>query len=212
MATAEKLKAKSIELFGESLGAVVAKEIDRDGSSAKAGSPAGAPSLTAQLFADGFYSQLAVGSFSGRLSVTWDGMDEFIFLPDAENPLTFVRSDGTRIIPQKMYTDGGSIPRLLRGAKKFSSWGYAPAFIVHDWLYTAKKCGYATDSHWQFSDTALIMAEAIKTLMEVGYVNYRGETRKLERAEDTLYLMYLAVRSPIAKALWDDDQSVICVI
>jgi hypothetical protein len=39
-----------------------------------------------------------------------------------------------------MYTDGGSIPQPLRAIKVYSPWGYAPAFLVHDWLFAIKQC------------------------------------------------------------------------
>lgn len=212
MSTLEALKAKAIDLFGESLGAVIATEIDEGIKKEKQGSTMKVLSWKTGFASDAFYSKVQNGRFSGRLSVTWDGMDEFVFLPDPASPLTFVRHDGAEIIPRKMYTDGGSIPRLLRGAKKYSSWGYAPAFIVHDWLFTAKKCKHSTDVDWQFPETAWVMAEAIKTLMEVGYINFKGEVKKIEKSEDTLFLMFLAVSSPIAKRLWDDDTSVTCVL
>jgi hypothetical protein len=39
-----------------------------------------------------------------------------------------------------MYTDGGSIPQPLRAIKVYSPWGYAPAFLVHNWLFAIKQC------------------------------------------------------------------------
>lgn len=138
-------------------------------------------------------------------------MDDFVFIPDREQPFSYLTSDGLIIAPQIMQTDGGSIPRILRGLKKFSSWGYAPAFMVHDWLFTAKKCKHAPDTEWTFPQSAQVMAEAMKTLMEVGFKNHDGQIVKLPKAEDTLYLMFQAVSSFIAEDLWEDDSSVRCM-
>jgi hypothetical protein len=63
----------------------------------------------------------------------------------------------------------------------------------------AKKCKHEPDTDWSFAHTALIMAEAMKTLMEVGYQEFDNKVQKLEKAEDTLYLMYQAVSSFIAE-------------
>lgn len=164
-------------------------------------------------FVDNFYNQLGVGKFSGRLLVCWNGMDNFVFIPDQTNPLTYTTSKGRKIIPKLMQTDGGSIPRILRGfSKKLSPWSYAPAFMVHDWLFAAKKCQYEPDVDWTFHQSADIMAEAMKTLMEVGFTDYKGNVFRLERAENTLYVMHKAVISSIAENLWKDDSSVYCMV
>ncbi|HVZ39302.1 MAG TPA: hypothetical protein VHI13_08505 [Candidatus Kapabacteria bacterium] len=55
------------------------------------------------------------------------------------------------------------------------------------------------------------MALAMKTLMEVGYSDFFNTPSRLKKSEDTLYLMYLAVRSPIAADLWNHDGSVRCI-
>lgn len=55
------------------------------------------------------------------------------------------------------------------------------------------------------------MAEAMKTLMEVGYQDFAGTQVRLEKQEDTLYLMYQAVKSSIAENLWHDVSSVQCI-
>ena len=54
------------------------------------------------------------------------------------------------------------------------------------------------------------MAEAIKTLMEVGFENQDGEIKKFPKSEDTLYLMYLAVSSSIARDAWDNPDTIRC--
>lgn len=214
----DTLKEKASEQFVEGLAQAVTESIEEDARKQAEQLPSTlsrgsiVPYSLATLFlADRFYSKLGVGSFSGRLLVSWNGMDDFIFIPDKDKPFHYITSDNRVIQPRVMQTDGGSVPRILRGLKQFSSWGYAPAFIVHDWLFTAKKCKHEPDTDWTFSQSALVMAEAMKTLMEVGFINYEGKLEKLEKAEDTLYLMFLAVSSFIAEDLWEDDSSVHCL-
>ena len=134
------------------------------------------------------YPAAPVGRFDGSLFVMWvgegaDGQGDgrFVFVP-TETPLTFTRvlPDGTEqvIAPQMMYTDGGSIPTLAQVFKGFSPWGYAPAYMVHDWLFVARRClndGMATEAEAEvagltFQDSAEIAAEAIKTLIAAGKV------------------------------------------
>lgn len=169
-------------------------------------------SLATLFLADDFYEKIAVGNFSGRVVIVWNGADNFVFVPDESHPFSYTTSQGIVIRPQLMYTDGGSIPQILRGLKKYSSWGYAPAFIIHDWIFAAKRCSYSLDSRWTLEDAALIMAEAIKTLIVVGFEDYEGKSFTLDKSEDTLYLMYHAVKSRIAKNLWDDDSRARCLL
>ena len=100
------------------------------------------------------YSQVVETSkFDGRLFVMWvgegsaySGDGRFVFIPNPNDPLTFTRLDnmgtviGQPIRPEIMYTDGGSIPRLATVFKGLSPWGYAPAYMVHDWLFIAHHC------------------------------------------------------------------------
>jgi hypothetical protein len=216
--TKEVLKNKASELFIDGLAQSIAEQIESDAQMQAELLPSTAArgavvphSLSTLFLADRFYKKLEMGKFSGRLSVTWNGMDSFIYLPSADMPFTYTTSIGRVIMPKIMETDGGSIPRILRGLKKYSSWGYAPAFIVHDWLFAAKKCKYQPDTDWSFPQAAEIMAEALKTLMEVGYTNYEGRQVRLEKAEDTLYLMYQAVNSFVAEDIWLDDSSAKCL-
>jgi hypothetical protein len=135
-------------------------------------------------------------------------MDQFVFVPNARVPFSYTTSAalGLRTItPGLMPTDGGSVPRILRGLNKFSAWGYAPAFMIHDWIFHAKKRGIAPDGGISFEMSAAIMAEVIKTLMEAGYADFSGRPQRLPKAEDTLYLMHVAVSSSIARRLWDNN-------
>ena len=73
------------------------------------------------------YSKVKPGELKGKLLVQWYDYDEFIFIPDKDNPLRFIRNNKTEIIPGKIYTDGGSIPRPLWVVRSYSPWGFAPA-------------------------------------------------------------------------------------
>lgn len=214
----EALKTKASEQFIDGLAASIAEQIEGDALAHAKLLPSAVtrgevvPHSLATLFlADRFYEKLKPGKFSGRLSVLWNGMDSFIFLPGADLPFTYTTSSGRIITPRVMETDGGSIPRILRGLKKYSSWGYAPAFILHDWLFAAHRCRYQPDTDWTVQQAAELMGEAMKTLMEVGYTNFEGTQVRLSKAEDTLYLMYQAVNSFIAEDLWLDDTNVKCL-
>lgn len=141
------------------------------------------------------YDQFDTGKLKGKLIVEWIDQDKFVFVPDPEKPLTFERKNGEVIRPQRMYTDGGSVPRALRVLKSYSPWGYAPAFIVHDWLFVMKQCQLAGYEKYDVEKAATIMAEAMKTVME--NPKYGGPNALVH------YSMYQAVRSDAAKAYWD---------
>jgi hypothetical protein len=140
------------------------------------------------------YSQTPAGRFSGALDVRWVASDYFLLLPNEAEPLTFVRSDGRAIRPGRMFTDGGSIPRFLWGVEGFSPWGYAPAYIVHDWLFEAHQCDTAPDNQYSFADSVAVMAESLKTVMEAS-----PEVRNTFVFDSVV----AAIASPIAKRLWD---------
>ena len=46
--------------------------------------------------------------------------------------------------------------------------------------------------------------------MEQGFTNYDHAAQKFPKKEDTLYLIYLAVRSNIAYDLWKQTSTVTC--
>jgi hypothetical protein len=140
------------------------------------------------------YEDFRVGSLKGKLVVQWWEPDKFVFLPDKDDPLTFKRSDGETITPGRMFTDGGSIPRPLWIFRQYSPWGYAPAFIVHDWLFHMKQCGLPGKDKYNHEIAATVMAEVMKTMME---------TKKVDVAKLSLLAMYEAVDSNIAQTYWD---------
>lgn len=142
------------------------------------------------------YTRVETGELRGKLIVQWISPDEFIFLPDPADPLTFKRPNGDVIVPGKMYTDGGSIPRPLWALRSYSPWGYAPGFIVHDWLFDMHHCRLPGHEKYTNSDAAMVLSEIMKTMMV--------ETK--EPNAFVLYTIYEAVRSPIAQNLWDHGE------
>jgi hypothetical protein len=141
------------------------------------------------------YERMKVGEFKGGLEVRWIKPDRFIYIPDENDPLRFKTWDNKLIEPKKMYTDGGSIPRFFWGVPGYSPWGYAPSYIIHDWLFVAHHCEIPDYKDVSFEDSARLLAEGIKTLME---------TKVAPRDETTLWAIYEAVNSPVAKSLWDN--------
>ncbi len=141
------------------------------------------------------YSRVQPGELHGRLVVQWIDPDKFIFLPDPEKPLTFTRHNKDSITPGVMYTDGGSIPRPLWGVRNYSPWGYAPAYVVHDWLFEMKHCQLPGIEKFNVDEAALVLAEVMKTMME------HDKSAPVDKL--TLYAIFEAVRSPIAQQVWD---------
>ena len=141
------------------------------------------------------YSQVTTGKIDGRLTVQWFERDRFRFIPDEEDPLVFTRSNGDVIEPGEMATDGGSIPRPLWALKNYSPWGYAPGYIVHDWLFEANHCNVEEYADYSLKESGLVLSEVIKTMMEDE--KYGGKN------EIVLYSVYLAVTSEVAEELWN---------
>jgi Protein of unknown function (DUF1353) len=141
------------------------------------------------------YRRVQPGELNGRIRVEWLDRDLFRFSPHPEQPLAFKRANGETIIPGEMITDGGSIPRPLWMLRDYSPWGYAPAFIVHDWLFEAHHCGLPAATGYDVDSAADVMSEVIKTMMETD--KYGG------RNELVLYSMDRAVRSQFARKQWE---------
>ena len=209
------LQQMASDYFSEELAEAVRKQIDND---AKQHSEPlgnfddaliGKKSAATLYLGDRFYSKLNTGQFAGVPAVHWNGLDPrgeptFVYVPETDNPFKYITHDGREIIPKTMDTDGGSIPRILHGLGKFSPWIYAPAYLIHDWIFVAYKTGTSPDNNIAFEESAKILAEAIKTLMVSGFQNFDGENQAFEKAEDSLYLIYTAVNSFVAKNIWTD--------
>jgi hypothetical protein len=168
------------------------------------------------------YSSLPPGTFEGDLVVMWVGEGgsagdgKFLFVPDPQRPLIFHRQGGRRpgatIAPGTMYTDGGSIPKIGQLFNGFSPWGYAPAYMIHDWMFVARHCivdgqdspKYNDVRDVDFDTSADILGEAIRGLVASGRV------KKNDLAGSVITS---AVHGSIAKNLWDkrgacDDEKV----
>lgn len=157
------------------------------------------------------FEKLQPGSFSGTLIVMWvgpgsssSGDGKFVFVPDPHDRLTFIRpgGKGNPIVPGVMYTDGGSVPRAVQVFRGFNPWGYAPAYMVHDWIFTAHHCFvderkdpiYTAVGDIGFKESGIILGEAIWTLMK----------EKLVVRDDVVAAaITAAVRSPFARKIWD---------
>ncbi|MDK3019617.1 hypothetical protein [Pseudodonghicola flavimaris] len=134
------------------------------------------------------YDALPEGEIKGTVFVMWvgegsatEGAGKFVYVPNPRDPLRLVRGDGAvpkEIRPEMIYTDGGSIPRAGQMFNGFSPWGYAPAYMIHDWLFVARHC--LTDdtptqaeraiADMEFKESAEIIGEAIQALIASGQV------------------------------------------
>lgn len=205
------LKDLSNEMFDPELAQEIQKEIDRDNAP-----QSGAESIFNLFAAERLYSETSVGKFEGLPNVIWNGLfdddktPKFLYKPSSQDPFRFIRHNGQVIEPRLMDTDGGSIPRILHGSARFDPWHYALGYIIHDWIFIAHKCGHAPDDTISFDDSATILAECIKTQMEVGFKDFDGNQVKFPKNEDTMYLIYKAVASSIARRLWDDASTARC--
>jgi hypothetical protein len=152
------------------------------------------------------------GQFTGSVFVMWVGEGNaagdgnFLFVPDPRDPLIFHRADpnshGKIIQPGLMYTDGGSIPKVAQVFNGLSPWGYAPAYMIHDWLFVGRHClvdgepGNRFDQirDVNFADSATILAEAIQALVA------SNQVKEEDIAGETITG---AVGSVVAKNMWD---------
>jgi hypothetical protein len=159
------------------------------------------------------YEGTPPGKIRGQLLVIWVGEDKFVYWPFTKDPLTFTLGPDLQqklgfqtIRPGLMYTDGGSIPRPLRAFDGFSPWGYAPAYILHDWAFAAHYCivqgtpdpndviEYEKIKRFAFEDSAALLAEVMKTLMVDDRVRTNAEA---------FNLISFGVDSVVARNLWD---------
>ncbi len=133
------------------------------------------------------------GTLSGKLTLRTAGEDRLVYEPDKHDPLTFVTTDGQRIRPQRIYTDGGTIPPAFWVVPGLFPWEYAPAYVVHDWLFRQHHCRYAGHSDVSFEDSARILDEVMDTLERRGLVSRNPRGRAL---------IDHGARSGIARVVW----------
>jgi hypothetical protein len=139
------------------------------------------------------YENAKAGQFEGVVEIRWIKPDLFLFVPYPADPLRFTTADGQVLEPKPMYTDGGSIPRMFWWIPGYSPWGIGPAYIIHDWLFAAHHCGIAGYEQVHLEDSARILGETIKTLMEAD---------KVPKDETVFFNVVEAAKSPIAKHIW----------
>lgn len=153
--------------------------------------------LLAAVFAAGCASFTTYGDgiLKGRVLVQWDRQDEFIYVKGS-NPLSFKPSFmSTAIVPETMYTDGGSVPQILWGIPGLSPWALGPAYIIHDWIFLVHRCNLPAPSEVKaitFEQSAQILAEVGKSLVEAGLI-------KDNRLDEIVW----AVRTKYALSLWE---------
>lgn len=157
---------------------------------ARAGAPLGLAAASGQAERK-YYPDFPLGRFDGEPRLVWIKPDLFRHEPDADNPFRFTRHNGEVIEPGRMHTDGGSIPRALWFVKDLSPWAYAPAFLVHDWLFDLHHCGRDTRG---FEEVRDIMLEGVRTLME-------SKVCKMNRL--AFDLIYSGIDSFVARQVWE---------
>ncbi|WP_171211814.1 MULTISPECIES: hypothetical protein [unclassified Ruegeria] len=159
------------------------------------------------------YDDIAAGEIKGSLTLLWvdetqrgSGDGTFVFVPN-KDPLRMERHDPRATVPeirpQIMYTDGGSIPKAAQALKGFSPWGYAPAYMLHDWLFVARKCLNDNDATAEeqkmesvtFKESVRIAVEAIKGLEDKGTVTANPIAPRVIAA---------AISSGISYRLWNE--------
>jgi hypothetical protein len=143
------------------------------------------------------FEQTTEGHLEGDLIVEWRKPNSFVFIPSLENPLRFTRGNNGEVIqPDRMWTDGGSIPRPFWVFKNYSPWGYGPAFIIHDWLFHMQDCEMPGYEQYDLKTAAIVMSEVMKTLLMDPDFDYGDKS--------SMYLMFKAVQTEPARSAWKD--------
>lgn len=109
------------------------------------------------------------GEIEGVLLLQWNEEDGFIYVPDPKDPLTYRRPGKPAIVPGRMFTDGGSIPRVFWGFQGYSPWAYGPAYVLHDWLYHQHRC--KNETGYNFDEANAVLQDAINILATQGKVS-----------------------------------------
>ncbi|MEL6412200.1 MAG: DUF1353 domain-containing protein [Pseudomonadota bacterium] len=155
--------------------------------------------------------------FFGKMAVFWVDQStdssgsggRFIYVPDPAKPLTFIRDESVEgaeiIVPGAFYTDGGSIPRQFQVFRGFSPWAYGPVYIVHDWLFAARRCAElpeATDEQkktleLEFQDTVDIFLESLVALRR---------SRRIEQSDIAQRSISYVISGPPSRNLWNDGE------
>lgn len=149
-----------------------------------------------------FVKDLLKGKFEGHFRLEWTGPESFTYHPDPDDPFRYTRfkANGKKEIiqPEKMWTDGGSIPIAAQALTGRTPWEYGPAFMIHDWEFHRHDIDPSFKK--SFKQANLTLAEAIWTLMNDGYLRYK----KPKKSPKNVLTIHAGVCSPIAKAIWDN--------
>lgn len=150
-----------------------------------------------------FYNELPVGKIQGQINLQWrdDPVKSFVYIPNPDNLFSYTTSDGEVITPGPLYTDGGSIPRIVSIDKHFVPWKHGPAYIIHDWLFELHDCGHNKDNKYDHVKAADIMAEVMKTQ----FVSKGQEPTFRERI--AIWEIY-GFTKKFSKRLWESDEAV----
>jgi hypothetical protein len=167
-------------------------------------------SLVLSCSSQRFYNKVeGRGQIRGYPTVKWVKPERFVYDQNLNRGFEFRRANGEIIRPQAILTDGGSIPRQLWDKKGFSPWTYAPAYLVHDWLYEAhrRKIPAGVNArgapiYYNREQADWIMAEVIKSQME-NSTNY--DTPK---APGRLAAIYWAVNR-FGKKAWNQEAQIV---
>ena len=155
--------------------------------------PPGAPlEVEAEALFTVDFQDFPIGRFERLESIrlNWVKPDWFKFIPPSVEPFRFVRANGEVITPRHMFTDGGSIPRFAQAHSSLSPWGYAPAYLIHDWEFDAHHAGLSDKSFEAVRDT---MMEGLHTLLSNGIT---------EMSWGVFNTIYLAINSWKAREIW----------
>jgi hypothetical protein len=160
--------------------------------------------LLTAVFAAGCASFTTYGDgiLKGRVLVQWDRQDEFIYIKGS-NPVSFRPSffkGRENIVPETMYTDGGSVPQIFWGIPGLSPWALGPAYIIHDWIFLVHRCNLPAPPEVKaitFQQSAQILAEVGKALVDANLI-------RDNRLEEIVW----AVRTKYAESLWEKPPTV----
>ncbi|HCN30934.1 MAG TPA: hypothetical protein DIT64_19905 [Verrucomicrobiales bacterium] len=171
-----------------------------------------------------FYDRLQEGEFKGKYELVKTGGTDpmnraeiHILRQKASAPFHFTRSgeDGEVIEPMRMKTSGGSIPYavqvLVKRNENYLPYTFERSYFIHDWLFEAHKHKLSAHRRHTLQSAALVMAECQKTEVEEWRARQTFGTpeqaadheKKLRDKRQAIWLQYQAVKSFIAKKMWD---------
>ena len=155
-----------------------------------------------------FYDSVDAGTIRGRPCIEWTKPDKFVYNCNKSDGFAFLRHNGDVIIPASIHTDGGSVPRILWNQSGFSPWTYAPAYLIHDWIYEAHRRGVPVGINsagipisYDKEQADWIIAEVIKTQMEHPEL-YKEEESRTDKSPNRMRRIYWAV-SKFGKTAWN---------